>query len=482
MSRMRKNALVSALGAAAFGLGIAGAIVTDRALSDPFDWLAAHWWLPPLLILGIALGQWQAARVVIDRQGTSFALGDVLLGVALVARPGGWVAPCMAIGLAIGLLANRVEPLKIWFNVGQATLGAAAAAGVTILAGRGVLGAAAGLAAFAIINHLAIAVAIRVTTGQPLLSILRRPGSLGALHNLGNISIGLLAGWLAVHHPIALLGLVAPLGLLLWSYHQQTERAAEARLFAELAHRRETAAPPSLDASARVLVLAAARIFGGAEIEVLLRHPDGPVRYAGDESGLHERVRVDSSAFAAPWALHTLGSRAVQIGVESERPFCSAVLGEIDRPVGVFIARRPERSGSFTRLDARLAEVLVGQAADWLSTADLAIRHQSALSQVASLAGASHALGDIGAYTAPALLVLRESTDRLSRLATTFTGPDPVSGIVDELHTVERAVASLLGAIALATEEHRVEVDGRQVARDSDTWTSTGLLSSADLG
>lgn len=462
------------------------AVLGAALLAVPTGWSAPQWWAPPALVAGVAVGQWQAARVVIGRQGMSFALGDVLLGIALVAHPGAWVIPSLAVGLGIGLVATRVAPLKIWFNVAQAAFGSSVAAWLAVHSTGGVWGAAAGLVAFVALNQLSIAVAIKLTTGQQLLPILRGPGPIGLLHTLGNVSVGLLAGWLATNHPVGLLGLAAPLALLLWSYHQQTERTAEARLYAEIAHRRESATSGSLDASAQVVVTAAARIFGGAEVELLLRHPEGPVRYLGDENGLCERVRVESTAFAAPWALRTLGTQAVLTGADGDRPFCSAVLGDVNRPTGVFVARRPPRAGGFTRLDARLAEVLVGQAEGWLSTADLLSRHDSALSQVAALSDATRALGDIGAYTAPSLLVLRESTDRLSRLATTFTGPDPVNGIVEELHTVERAVASLLGAIALATEEHAIRdsAPSRTTAerRAPEVWTSTGVLAGHDFG
>ena len=83
----------------------------------------------------------------------------------------------------------------------------------------------------------------------------------------------------------------------------------------------------------------------------------------------------------------------------------------------------------------------------------------------------------------PALAVLRESTHRLSRLATRFEGPDAVGEIVSELYSVERAVASLLGAIALASN---APADRKAVAsgpagpdpRNAE-WTTTGRLEDA---
>jgi hypothetical protein len=77
-------------------------------------------------------------------------------------------------------------------------------------------------------------------------------------------------------------------------------------------------------------------------------------------------------------------------------------------------------------------------------------------------------------------MVLRESADRLARLAETAGGADD---IVEELHLVERAVASLLGAIALAAEPDLVGVtagnritDAPPPSRPATDWTTTGIL------
>ncbi len=463
-----------------------GALVA-AVLSFVVGWNDPTWWATPALAVGVGLGSWHAARLVISRQGMSFGLSDIALAIALVARPGAWIVVAMGLGVGAALVRNRVQPMKIGFNVAQTFLATAIAASIGAAIGGGVLGAAAGLPAFIAVNQFAVASVISITANRPLRSTLRAIGSMGVMHYLSNASIGLLAGWLVINEPIGILGLAAPMLLLVWSYRQQTERAAEARLFAELARGREQTSATSLDTSAQVVVTAAARLFGGAEVELLLRHPSGPVRYLGDENGVTNRERVDSGAFSATWALRTLGSRTSIIGVDGDRPFCSAALGDHVQPAGVFIARRPARAGAFTSQDARLVEVLVGQAETWLTSADLAARHGSAVAQMQAYGDASKALGDLGADTSTSLMVLRESTDRLSRLATTFTGPDPVAGIVDELHTVERAVASLLGAIALATEEH----SDRAAAAPEPTgarrpvrnvWTTTGLLDSHDLG
>jgi hypothetical protein len=100
---------------------------------------------------------------------------------------------------------------------------------------------------------------------------------------------------------------------------------------------------------------------------------------------------------------------------------------------------------------------------------------------------AARSLGDIGADTAPALGMLRESATRLARLASANAGEDAVTDIVDELHSVERAVASLLGAIALAADPSLRDLDAEMDAADMaparrvEDWTTTGLVSKSEF-
>jgi hypothetical protein len=125
----------------------------------------------------------------------------------------------------------------------------------------------------------------------------------------------------------------------------------------------------------------------------------------------------------------------------------------------------------------RLAEVLVGQADSWLSVADLSLRAMTAEQHAQAAEGTARALGDLGAATAPSLRVLRESANRLARLAEAEGGVDD---IVEELHMVERAVASLLGAVALAADPELAQAadagGSRVPTRPSADWTTTGVL------
>ncbi len=444
------------------------------ALQQPWD--APAWYAVPLLALGVALSESAVVPLQFGRQTWTFSLTESVLAVALVAGTGSW----LVVGVAIGILSAQVylrrPMLKKQFNVAMFSSAVALASFVAHASGEGIHGAIAGLAVFFLVNQVLLSVAVSVTTRRRLVPLLVSSMPLMAVHMAGNSSIGLLASFLATAAPFGLLGLLVPLALLWSSYDQQSRRSQEARLFAELAAGQERAAGRSSDLSAQVVVTAAARLFGGADVEMIVLAAEGPVRYAGDEVSEPQRLRVEADVFDEPWVMRALGARGVATGVDRGRPWCSAVLGDPAAPQAVLVARRPNGSAAFGRREVRLAEVLVGQAESWLSVADLSDRALAAQRQADAAEDAARALGDLGASTAPALAVLRESANRLARLA---ESDGRVDDIVDELHLVERAVASLLGAIALAADPELVGVEAPGVVapnRAAADWTTTGVL------
>jgi hypothetical protein len=463
-------------GLAAVRLTGAGCLLAAVALASVTGWGRPAWWGVPLLALVVAVTEVAVVHLQFGRQRYQLSLTEAALAVALLTAHGSWTVLAVAAGVVCAQVARRIPPLKLGYNLAQFALSTAAAVAVAgSLAGTGT-GVVAGLAVFWLLNHLLVALAVSLTSGQPFRALVLSSAPLSALHTAGNSSLGLLAGHLALTEPVGLLGLVVPLGLLWSSYDQQTRRSAEARLFAELARGQEQAAGRSPDVSAQVVLTAAARLFGGADVEMVLRAEEGPVRYAGDEHGVPQRLRVDPHAFDEPWVLRALGSRGVTTGVEDGRPWCAAVLSGGAAPLAVLIARRPAGAAPFARGETRLAQVLVGQAESWLSVAELSARHRAATEEVEVAGEAARALGDVGAATAPALSLLRDSSERLARLAARDSGVGP---IVEELQLVERAVASLLGAVALAAEpDLRLPAPslGHAPVRPAAEWTSTGVF------
>jgi hypothetical protein len=463
------NRLVRTIAAATAVVGVVA------ALAD--SWGMPAWWAIPLLAFGVAASEIAVVSLQFGRQTWTFSLTESALGAAWVWGAGSWTAVATVLGVLVAQTVLRRPAMKKQFNIAVFGTGAALGSLMATTVGGGIPGAIAGMGVWFVVNFTLIAVAVAITSHRPLLPMLVSSAPLSAVHMAGNSSIGLLAAYLAMTAPLGLFGLVVPLALLWSSYDQQTRRSQEARLFAELAAGQERAVGRTADSSARVVVTAAARLFGGADVEMLVLAADGPVRYAGDETGTPQRLRVEAPVFDEPWVMRALGARGVSIGVEDDRPWCSAVLGQPQSPQAVLVIRRPAGSPAYGRAEIRLAEVLVGQAQSWLSVSDLSEKAQTTAEQVLAAGNSAKALGDLGAATAPALTVLRESADRLARLAEADGGVDD---IVEELHLVERAVASLLGAIALAADPDLIGVGTPDtpapVLRPTSDWTTTGVL------
>jgi hypothetical protein len=471
---MTQASRVRLLSAVALVVGVAAAVTTG--------WGAVTWWAPLALATAVLVAELAVVHLTFGRQRWTFSLTEGAIAAAFVYRPGAWSVAAVVFGVLVAQLVRRQERLKVEFNVGQFAAGAALGTAFAHVLGGEVLGAVGGMGVFWLVNNLLVAWAMSIMGGQKLWSLLWASAPLAAVHSAGTSSIGILAAWLAEAAPVGLLGLVVPLLLLWLSYDEQTARAAEARLFAELARLQERASGRSVDVSAQVVLTAAARLFGGADVEMVLMTADGAAHYVGDENGVNRR-RMDPAVLDSGWVIRALGNGSVCTGVDDGRPFCSAVLGGGDAPLAVLVARRPAGAAGFGRREAMLAEVLRQQAESWLSIAELAKSRDEARAQAEAAEDAARALGDIGAHTAPALVVLRESANRLARLATA-TGPAAVGEIVDELYAVERAVASLLGAIALAAEPDLNGAAGEApafeeapLARAVTDWTTTGVLS-----
>jgi hypothetical protein len=456
-------------------------VLAGLALLGLVGWGHSVWWAAPAVGLALMAADRMSARLVIGRQGATFVMNDAIIAIALLLSPGGWIA----IGATVGFAAARVRRTswsKLSFNAALEFFTVMLGVLVAESLGATVFAACLGLGVYAVANALVVAVPISVTSHLSYPRVLEKLAPLGLIQAVGNLSIGVLAGWLLLNQPWGLLALVMPIGLLWWSYQQQSRRASEAQLFAELAQGQQRMGG-SVDASAQVITIAAARLFGASQVEMLLRHPEGLFRYVGDESGVAARIRVDADALDGPWALRALAARGVLLGLDGDRPYCSAVLGDPERPQAVLIAHRPAQAAVFTRAEAQLAGVLVAQAESWLSVAELSAKRDEAVGRAEAYGAANRVLGDISQETVPALAVLRESAHRLSRLATRFDGPEAVDEIVAELYSVERAVASLLGAIALASdatvENLELTAGPAAPARTDAEWTTTGRLEDA---
>jgi hypothetical protein len=441
-----------------------------------------------IVFLTVAVGISNTAliNVTVARQRMTFSLTEGLVAGAYLMAPGAWPIVATILGLVPMFVVHRASLLKVQFNIAQYAISTSVASYVVYALHGSIPACVVAMATWWLTNQVMSAVPLSIVAGENFRRMVSEDAPLQIVHAAGTTSIGLLAAWLLVHAPFGLLGLLVPVVLLWISFDEQTSKTGEARLFAELARGQEQAISHSVEVSARVVLTAAARVLGGADVELIVVEHEGLVAYAGDESGRASR-RSDDEAFDRPWVLRALGARGVLTGSEGGRPFCSAVVGDADQPMAVFIARRAEGTSGFGRREAALAGVLAGQAKSWLSVAELTASRDEAVARADAADQAARSLGNIGADTAPSLGMLRDSATRLAQLATASPGRDAVTDIVDELHAVERAVASLLGAIALAADpslrDFADEADADtasgavSLARHDEDWTTTGLVS-----
>lgn len=417
--------------------------------------------------LPIAGGRWQVRG--------SDAAGAALL--VLCPGPGLWIGAAAAAGLL--MLGAKLSGRRRWrsldYAVASALLQAGAATALTSalrFAGAAPVAAAiGGVLAAAFTRHAMAAGGVAVTSRRPLLGLLlpRLPAAL--VIALGNGAVGLLVGWLMIHGPLGLAGLAVPGLLVAGTFELQARRSAEARLFAALATEQQHLAGRSLEQSVAVLMTVTARLLGGADIELLLSGPEGLVRYTGDESGVSGRMRTDPSAFDAPWVRQLLARGPVRIAFDQGRPSCAFSIGTGPTPRAVVVARRPPGVAGFHRRDVVIARALARQAAPWLTPA-----------------------ADVSLQRDPRLEVVREIARRILRSPEPLADPEWSSRLLDEVHSLERAVAALLGSapdgsippqrdhrgekreLEETTGQVRSTAEPARGAVQGPEWTTTGLL------
>jgi hypothetical protein len=433
----------------------------------------------PVLAAVVALTELAVVNLSFGKQRWTFSLTEAAIAASFVRSPRAWTVLAVALGVCAVELLRRRSLTQVAFSVTQ--YGAATALGAEFAQGVGaeISGAIGGMAVFWFVKNGMNVAWAAFQTGQQVGGLIWERAPFAALHSVGAAGLGILGARLAQNEPAGLVALVIPLFLLWISYDEQATRAAETSLFAELSGLQERASNRSVDVSAYVVLTAALRTLDSPDVEMVLLAQEGPIHFAADAIGI-DRHRVDPAALDEDWVLKALAESGTVTGIDDGRPWCATMLGSEDSPLGVFVARRAVGKPAFGRRDLVLAGVLAQQANAWFSSAAQTLPREDGAGLLAT-SEAGRDFADFGADTEPALRVLRDSANRLAKLASSDTPPE-VDDLVDELHTAERAVASLLGAIALAAEPELVlamSEDDLQLTgprRSFDDWTTTGVL------
>jgi hypothetical protein len=379
------------------------------------------------------------ARLGPSRWAASLTEGAV--GACLLVGDGAWSVVAVGAGVAAAQTVRRCPRRKRELDLAVRLLATALAQATCGALGGGVVGALAGLTVFWLLTCLLLAVAVAAVSERPVGALLLWVARRSALHTAGSAALGLVAAQLALHAPLGLVGLALGAALARSAYAHAAWRRGEAHLYAQLAQSPER----TPDASAQLLVTAAARLLRGADVELVVL--EGPLarRFTGDERGQDRASTV--VGLDEPWVLDALASPGVQRSRdEDDRPALRAVLHRPGRPVAVLRARRAAGAPDFDRRDLRSTTVLVARAGAWLAPApDTAAVVQE-----------------------PAVVRVRASVERLDALAARRASAPLVAA---ELHELERAVAALLGG---------AELPGSGVPQQRSggvaEWTTTGAV------
>jgi signal transduction histidine kinase len=202
-----------------------GAAAAAAMLTRTPHWTArdAAAWAGLAAAVAVSEQFWIELRHRTERE--NFSLTDALfVGSLLLFRPSVTVLAVGAGALA-GQAWRRVAPLKVAFNVGQFLLSLTAAVAVVDAigehgAGRPLawLAAAAGMAAYLVINTSSVALVIALVEGDRFRKVVLPTLPLTVTHSAGNVAVGLLTVVVWDAEPAALPLLVLPLGLVYLAY------------------------------------------------------------------------------------------------------------------------------------------------------------------------------------------------------------------------------------------------------------------------
>ncbi|MDX1619546.1 MAG: PAS domain-containing protein, partial [Nitriliruptorales bacterium] len=161
-----------------------------------------------------------------DRTTSDFTFTEVAIVAAIILLPFSAGLVVIAAGIVVSQLVRRIAPLKIAFNVSQVTVASAAAMAVLsvapsvgpAIAGHAVLGVAAGMAAYVLVNLVALTGLLHRLANQHPRDVIREHGPLSTLAVIGNTAIGILVAHVWVTQPALLPVLAAPLAAMQLSY------------------------------------------------------------------------------------------------------------------------------------------------------------------------------------------------------------------------------------------------------------------------
>lgn len=180
-----------------------------------------------LAFLGIAAAVAVAECFPIElsysNEKVTYSLSDAVWTGALLLSPSSVLILAAAAGVLVGQSVQSWAPHKVAFNVGQFTIGIAAAAAAFDALGSPPVNepsswaaAAIAMAAFQAVNTILMGAIIALTEHQPFWKVALVPT--GVVHWIGNLSLGILGALIWYTEPVALPLLLVPTVLTYQAY------------------------------------------------------------------------------------------------------------------------------------------------------------------------------------------------------------------------------------------------------------------------
>jgi serine phosphatase RsbU (regulator of sigma subunit)/GAF domain-containing protein len=309
----------------------------------------------PVLVLLVAAAERSQVRYRLGSDVNGINLLEAVLAPLLFAFPPVQAVLAVAAGQALGAVLARNTVLKGCFNTAQWSLAAACGSAVVTAVGgtgleiRSLAGVLAGLLVVALVNNLAFAGALTVSSGG---DVLRRLAALLLPAWVAGVTLNAAIGLLYVAAydgaPGSVLLFAAPLAVLHLAYRGQAAARAERALVGGL-HRSGTVLTAPLDPREAIepWLAEVAAAFGATAVELALEDDDGREVHRL-EGGTVTTLRADGLDDTLAGALHGVtqprrltAQDTPAVRAAGARTVLVAPLLDEDRAVGLLVVLDP---------------------------------------------------------------------------------------------------------------------------------------------
>ncbi|MFI7596472.1 putative bifunctional diguanylate cyclase/phosphodiesterase [Actinoplanes sp. NPDC049681] len=259
------------------------------------------------VIIAAASGRLILLRIRSEKRSFSATSGSILLIVATVPLP--WAIICTALGVFASKIFIR-QPMKVIFNVGKDTVGAAAAGSVAFLAGirpgmeleaapslpRLVLALIAAALAYAIVDDLLGSTVMSLATRMPWRQAIRHNRDVVIRIRGVNIVLALLTVLIIGRQELLVLTMVPTVLALQLATKNKIRQRADQEAWRRLAGTTDQLNVTDLTTVLHAAVTLAPELFSADEAEIELRDVDLPRLIRGSAG----RLRYEGTVAAAP--------------------------------------------------------------------------------------------------------------------------------------------------------------------------------------